>query len=80
VTRGELKIAEVASRFTNADDFVSLVSSIGFRMVMKVLFLVNALFSASQQSSSGRLQYPLHIIRVPKNREKDENGEGVGSD
>ncbi|KAG0705508.1 methyltransferase-domain-containing protein [Suillus ampliporus] len=32
---GELKIAEVASRFTDADEFVSLISSIGFKMKAK---------------------------------------------
>lgn len=34
--RGELKIAEVASRFTNVDKFTSVVSSIGFRLIRKV--------------------------------------------
>ncbi|KZP24563.1 hypothetical protein FIBSPDRAFT_735242 [Athelia psychrophila] len=32
---GELKIAEVASRFTDVDEFISLVGSIGFRLVKK---------------------------------------------
>ncbi|OCH90736.1 hypothetical protein OBBRIDRAFT_584527 [Obba rivulosa] len=32
---GELKIAEVASRFTDVDDFASLVNSIGFRLKSK---------------------------------------------
>ncbi|KAF9815553.1 hypothetical protein IEO21_04553 [Rhodonia placenta] len=32
---GELKIAEVASRFTDVDDFVNLVSSVGFRLKSK---------------------------------------------
>ncbi|KAF7983945.1 hypothetical protein HWV62_18356 [Athelia sp. TMB] len=32
---GELKIAEVTSRFTDVDAFVSLVGSIGFRLVSK---------------------------------------------
>jgi len=32
---GELKIAEVASRFTNTEDFESLVSSIGFKLLSK---------------------------------------------
>ncbi|KAG1755859.1 methyltransferase-domain-containing protein [Suillus lakei] len=32
---GELKIAEVASRFTDVDEFVSLISSIGFRIRTK---------------------------------------------
>jgi len=34
-TGGELKIAEVASRFTNVDKFTSVVSSIGFRLIRK---------------------------------------------
>lgn len=33
---GELKIAEVASRFPDVDEFVSLISSIGFKMNAKV--------------------------------------------
>ncbi|KAG2158824.1 methyltransferase-domain-containing protein [Suillus bovinus] len=32
---GELKIAEVASRFTDVDEFVSLINSIGFKMKEK---------------------------------------------
>ncbi|KAF8843193.1 hypothetical protein BDN67DRAFT_964848 [Paxillus ammoniavirescens] len=32
---GELKIAEVASRFTNVDDFTSLISSLGFKLQKK---------------------------------------------
>ncbi|KIL00275.1 hypothetical protein PAXRUDRAFT_821814 [Paxillus rubicundulus Ve08.2h10] len=32
---GELKIAEVASRFTNVDDFTSLISSLGFKLQNK---------------------------------------------
>ncbi|KIK48720.1 hypothetical protein CY34DRAFT_580774 [Suillus luteus UH-Slu-Lm8-n1] len=32
---GELKIAEVASRFTDVDEFVSLINSIGFKMKAK---------------------------------------------
>ncbi|KIJ70248.1 hypothetical protein HYDPIDRAFT_104934 [Hydnomerulius pinastri MD-312] len=32
---GELKIAEVASRFTSVDDFTSLVSSLGFKLKKK---------------------------------------------
>jgi hypothetical protein len=34
--RGELKIAEVTSRFTDVGDFQNLVSSIGFRLSSKV--------------------------------------------
>lgn len=33
---GELKIAEVASRFTNQDEFVSYICSFGFRLKTKV--------------------------------------------
>ncbi|KAG2369966.1 methyltransferase-domain-containing protein [Suillus spraguei] len=33
---GELKIAEVASRFTDVDAFVSLINSVGFKMKAKV--------------------------------------------
>ncbi|TFK93555.1 hypothetical protein K466DRAFT_537845 [Polyporus arcularius HHB13444] len=32
---GELKVAEVASRFTDVDDFVSFISSIGFKLKSK---------------------------------------------
>ncbi|KAG1892629.1 methyltransferase-domain-containing protein [Suillus subluteus] len=32
---GELKIAEVASRFTDVDEFVSLINSVGFKMKAK---------------------------------------------
>lgn len=35
-SRGELKIAEVASRFPDLDEFVSLISSIGFKIKAKV--------------------------------------------
>lgn len=35
---GELKIAEVTSRFLNLEDFVSLVSSIGFKLKSKVSY------------------------------------------
>ena len=35
---GELKIAEVASRFANLKQFVSLISAIGFRLSSKVRF------------------------------------------
>lgn len=35
-SRGELKIAEVASRFPDVDEFVSLISSVGFKMNAKV--------------------------------------------
>lgn len=34
--RGELKIAEVTSRFTDVDAFVSIVSDLGFRLQRKV--------------------------------------------
>jgi ribosomal RNA-processing protein 8 len=34
--RGELHIAEVASRFTDVNSFVSLVCTVGFRLVSKV--------------------------------------------
>ena len=34
--RGELRIAEVASRFTDVDAFTSLVASIGFKLRSKV--------------------------------------------
>ena len=34
--RGRLKIAEVSSRFENVDQFVSLVSSVGFKLKSKV--------------------------------------------
>ena len=34
--RGELKIAEVASRFATVDDFVSLVRDVGFKLKKKV--------------------------------------------
>ena len=34
--RGQLKIAEVSSRFENVDQFVSLISSIGFKFKSKV--------------------------------------------
>ena len=34
--RGQLKIAEVSSRFENVDQFVSLVSSVGFKFKSKV--------------------------------------------
>ncbi|KAI5124858.1 hypothetical protein M0805_007291 [Coniferiporia weirii] len=34
-TGGELKIAEVASRFTNVDKFTSVINSVGFRLVSK---------------------------------------------
>lgn len=33
---GELNIAEVASRFTDVDEFSSLVASIGFQLKSKV--------------------------------------------
>lgn len=33
---GELKIAEVASRFTDVEEFSQLVSSIGFKLKSKV--------------------------------------------
>jgi len=35
VPNGELKIAEVASRFTNVEDFHMLVGSIGFKLISK---------------------------------------------
>lgn len=34
--RGELKIAEVTSRFSSIDKFISLVSSFGFKLTLKV--------------------------------------------
>ena len=34
--RGQLKIAEVSSRFENIDQFVSLISSVGFKFKSKV--------------------------------------------
>lgn len=36
VGRGELMIAEVASRFTSMDKFISLINSIGFKLQKKV--------------------------------------------
>jgi ribosomal RNA-processing protein 8 len=33
---GELKVAEVASRFTDIDAFVELIETIGFRLQSKV--------------------------------------------
>lgn len=38
--RGELMIAEVASRFTSVDDFTSLVSAIGFKFQSKVVVVL----------------------------------------
>lgn len=36
LTRGELKIAEVTSRFTDMEAFVSVVSAVGFKLKSKV--------------------------------------------
>ena len=33
---GDLQIAEVASRFKDVEEFTSLVTSIGFRLISKV--------------------------------------------
>lgn len=38
--RGELMIAEVASRFTSVDDFTSLVNAIGFKLQNKVVVVL----------------------------------------
>ncbi|KAH0840082.1 putative uracil phosphoribosyltransferase [Lanmaoa asiatica] len=38
--RGELMIAEVASRFTSVDDFTSLINSIGFKLQKKVVIVM----------------------------------------
>lgn len=39
--RGELQIAEVASRFTDVKEFEKLVASVGFRLVAKVCTLLS---------------------------------------
>lgn len=36
IASGELKIAEVTSRFTNVKDFVALVESLGFQLTKQV--------------------------------------------
>ena len=74
---GELKIAEVASRFTDVKDFVSLVKSIGFRLTSKVsdapctIGEPWALIRGTITSLVllGRVQQSLHIIRVRKDGE-----------
>lgn len=38
IRSGELKIAEVTSRFTNLDAFIALINTIGFRLLRKVRF------------------------------------------
>lgn len=38
--RGELMIAEVASRFTSVHDFASLISAIGFKLLHKVVVVL----------------------------------------
>jgi hypothetical protein len=44
ICSGELKIAEVASRFTDTDAFVSLVARLGFRLASKVGLLLLFIF------------------------------------
>jgi hypothetical protein len=34
---GRLKVAEVTSRFENVDEFTSLIGSVGFRLISKVI-------------------------------------------
>lgn len=34
--RGELKVAEVASRFTNLNEFIALITELGFNLKSKV--------------------------------------------
>lgn len=41
LTRGELKIAEVTSRFTDMEAFVSVVSAVGFKLKSKVHHLLH---------------------------------------
>ena len=49
--RGELKVAEVTSRFTGVDEFTSLVSSFGFKLESKASSIMRGydLFANGQQ-------------------------------
>ncbi|KAF8915881.1 ribosomal RNA-processing protein 8 [Mucidula mucida] len=58
-TGGELKIAEVASRFINVKQFISLVSSIGFRL------------SSKDDSNSHFTMFEFKKVARPKKTEAD---------
>ena len=64
---GELQIAEVTSRFTNIQQFLDLVNSIGFRLKSKVsscnlwTFCTDWLFVFN---NTGWIEFPFHFVWV----------------
>ena len=77
---GQLKIAEVSSRFENIDQFVSLISSIGFKFKSKV-YLTRFRRRSELIGARGhpeREQHPFYDVRVPKNCQEGQDGARLG--
>jgi hypothetical protein len=70
---GELKIAEVASRFTDAEEFASLINSIGFKFKSKVGCDAYVGSLHLPETPVGRKQLSFHSIRVQEIGKKDED-------
>ena len=77
---GQLKIAEVSSRFENIDQFVSLISSVGFKFKSKV-YLTRFRRRSELIGARGypeREQHPFYDVRVPKIRQEGQDGARLG--
>ncbi|KAG8218800.1 methyltransferase-domain-containing protein [Butyriboletus roseoflavus] len=76
--RGELMIAEVASRFTSVNDFTSLINSIGFKLQEKVA-AVHAVGCQWVTQFTGRSEQPFYAVSVQKGGETGDFRAGVDS-
>ena len=67
--RGELKIAEVTSRFVSTDEFKSFVSAFGFKLKSKVRPGDPVVLNSYLQRP-GRAEYTLCLVRVQESAAK----------
>lgn len=70
--RGELKIAEVTSRFVSTDEFKSFISAFGFKLKSKVC-PADLVESDSYSRRPGRAEYTLCVVRVQESAAKAED-------
>lgn len=73
---GELKIAEVTSRFMDVEEFASLISSIGFRLKSKVRLMVKRITRAHDFSRMIAIPISRFLIsrRLPGRRRVRKSG------
>lgn len=83
--RGELRIAEVSSRFTDVEAFVSLVSAVGFKLKSKVrqvlsqwsLIMHARLTLALVKDESNTHFALLEFVKVPRQPKSDKEWENL---